>query len=197
MTDLTTRAAVKLQLGIGTVTDDSLLDVYVTQASEAVEKYCHRRFIAATETRLYDAAYPTIEGPKLYLDDDMVSVGTISNGVNGTLSADQYRVLPQNKTPKYAVELLPSANISWTTSNQGNRQNAIVITGEYGYCTAGNVPNVITLAATKLAAWLYQNRDNDGTSFSLPDGSKTIPAEAPPLVIKLLNEGGFVRKTVR
>src|SRR5690349_21238024 len=99
MADLTTVAAVKRQLGIGVggtlnTTDDDLIALYVTQASQLIETECMRPFSATVGTLFYDAKYPVIEKSILYFDQDYLGVDAVSNGTNGTINAANYRLLP-------------------------------------------------------------------------------------------------------
>lgn len=200
MADLTTTTAVKRQLNIGpngttNTIDDDLIALYVTQASQLIETECIRPFSATVGTLFYDAKYPVIENNVLYFDQDYLGVDAVSNGVNGTINAANYRLLPLHYSPKYALQLLPKSNLSWQTGSDGFTQNAICVIGTTGYCATGSQPADITLAATKLAAWLYQNRDNDGSSVQLADGSVAIPAEAPTFVLRTISK--YVRRTAR
>ena len=186
MSDLTTAAAVKAQLKITETGDDTLLADYVTQASKMVETFCGRQFANTAGTLAFDTYGPHIQGDRLYLGQDVLSITSLTNGGDGVLPATAYRLWPLNTSPKYAVELLPSGGYAWETDSDGYAEGAIVVVGSLGYCTAATRPADVTLAATKLAAWLYQNRDNDGSTVQLGNGALAIPAEAPALVFKLL-----------
>jgi hypothetical protein len=80
--------------------------------------------------------------------------------------------------------------MTWLVGNEGYAQNAITTIGSFGFCATA--PADVTLAATKFAVWLYQNRDNDGAIIEMADGTKSIPAEAPQLVFKILEK--YTRK---
>lgn len=203
MADLTTTALVKRQLaspnGTMSAVDDDLIGYYVTQASDDFEKAVNRWWIdnegiyhpAFTPTygTLYrDALYPQISGRRLYFGVDVLSVVAVSNGANGTLTPDKYRLLPVNGSPKYALELTTPSGISWQQSNAGSWQNAIVITAQFGEYTSSNLPANVELAVTKYAAWLFQNRDNDGSTFVAANGEAVIPSNAPALVLKIVDQ---------
>lgn len=184
--DYTTTAAVKSQLGITGSGDDALLDLYVSQASAAIRNICGRNFHETTGTLYYRFGEPDTFGSRLLFDADVQSVVSISNGTNGTLADSDYITLPPNVSPKYGVELRESSGKTWTYGLQGDRPNAIVVTAVTGYCTTADRPADITLAATKLAAWLYQNRDNVEQAIQTADGTTVLPTEAPPMVMRLL-----------
>ena len=198
MADYTTLAAVKQQLNIGqngtlNTVDDSLISVYVTEASQMIATETLRDFAETVGTLFYDTTYPVTTNNILYFDQDWIGVDAISNGANGTINAANYRLLPPNFTPKYGLQLLVKSNLVWQVGNDGFAQNAICVIGTQGYCLSANRPADITLAATKLAAWLYQNRDNDGSTVQVADGSIAIPANAPTFVLRTINK--YVRRT--
>lgn len=197
MADLCSVAAVKRQLNIGAtgtanVIDDDLIAVYVTDASKLIETECARTFSATVGTYLYDVGYPVTEGRKLYFRDDMLGVDYLVNGANGTLTSAHYRLLPLDTSPKYALQLLDSAGMEWQIGNDGYRQNAILLVGTAGFCLTGTLPADISLSTTKLAAWLYQHRDDTGDSIQMADGSVVIPSNAPQFVLRTLSR--YVRR---
>ncbi len=193
MADLTTLAAVKLQLSIGTLlnTDDALLSTYVTEASQMIETYTKRTFNAANGTLTFDIAPPYIYGRKLFFREDVLGVYELRNGNGSVIAPDQYRFLPLNNTPLYGLELLPSASVTWSPTPAGDWLSAITLAGTLGY--SSTPPSDIQLAATKLAAWLYQNRDNSDDNVRFADGSMTIPSAAPAIVLRILNNGRYVK----
>lgn len=202
LNDLTSVALVKQQLrspnGTMSDVDDDLIALYVTQASDDFERAVNRgwidnegiyhpAFTPSYGTMQIDAMYPQIEGKKVYFGQDVLNVVSISNGANGTLTSDQYRLLPVNNSPKYAVELSTPA-ISWQCGSGGSPQGAIVVTAQFGEYTATNLPANVELAVTKYASWLYMNRDNDGSTFVAANGEAIIPANAPQLVLKVVDQ---------
>jgi len=191
MGDLTTLTAVKLQLDIANTSDDTLLSTYVTQASQMIETYTKRTFNAANGTLTFDIAPPYIYGRKLFFREDVLGVYELRNGNGTVITADQYRFLPLNNTPLYGLELLPSASVNWAWTPAGDWMSAITLAGTLGYSTTP--PQDVQLAATKLAAFLYQSRDNEGDNVRFADGSMSIPAEAPAIVLRILNTGRYVR----
>lgn len=198
MSDLTTVGMVKRQLGIGSqgtvnTVDDDLLGLYVTQASQMIETECSRVFSASVGTQLYDAAYPVVCNNVLYFDQDYIGVDAVWNGANGTLDPSTYRLLPLRYAPKYGLQLLVSSNDVWVVGNNGYAQQAIGVIGTTGFCKTGEQPADITLAATRLASWLYQNRDNDGSTVQIADGSIAIPAQAPTFVLRTISK--YIRRT--
>lgn len=190
MTDLTTLQAVKRQLANSTGTmgdiDNDLIEQYVTDASVAFESACRRTIAGAVGTLTFDACYPTIEGRTLYVGQDLLGVIQITNGTNGaagtgTLATDEYRMLPLNVSPKYGIQLLQG--LTWQTGTDGYIENAIQVIGTFGMFTSDNIPSDITLAATKLAAWLYQTRDDNEGVIHTANGDTILPPDVPKIVV--------------
>jgi hypothetical protein len=192
MSNLTTVDAVKRAIGIGVngtanTVDDDLLLTFVGQASEMINAYCRRNFYVTYGTMYYDSLYPQIDGRRLFFTEDWLQVDYVWNGANGTLQSNQYRLLAPHYSPKYALEILPSSQLAWTVGNDGYNQDAIGVIGSFGYCDDNTRPQSITFAATKLASWLYMNRDNDGTVIQMGDGNLAIPSNAPSIVFTTLD----------
>lgn len=189
MADYSTLAAVKAQLNIagsldGTLTDDALIETYITQASQMIDTATRRTFVENIGTLYMDACPPYAYGRTLYFrEHDVLSVHEVINGDGYTLTASDYVLKPNNSAPKYAIEFKSGSGRIWQGSSAG-REQAITIGCTRGYCTEANRPADITLAATKLAAFLYQNRDNTEQTVRFADGSAEIPASAPSLVLQ-------------
>lgn len=198
MPNLTTRALVRQQLGISSTQDDGLIDLYVEQAAAMIETHCNRIFGTFIEALRYDARESIIggriKGRMLFFDTDVLGVDSVVNGADGTLDSTDYRLLPSNPPshrrtapfPRYGIELLPSSGRRWARGELGDRENAIIVNGTIGYCLPSQVPPDVRLAATRLAAWLYQNRDNDGATIQMADGTLNMPAEAPSFVLNTI-----------
>lgn len=200
MAYLTTTAAVKRQLGlVGTVQgtlndntdDDDLIGTYVAQATELFNSEVGYTFIATNGTLELDACAPHAYGRKLFFLKPVVGVYSIVNGDGQTLTETEYRLLPANESPKYAAELKTGSGKFWTFTN--SPQAAIIVGGTLGYATEANVPADVTLAVTKLAANLYQNRDNKGDIIRFADGSSQVPADAPGIIFKIIDKYASVR----
>jgi hypothetical protein len=158
MTDYCTTADVKLQLGIplDDTTDDALLAGYVTNASRDIDHECGRQFTGVYDTRTRHAIYD-VKGQILYLDEDLAAIEAVINGNGVTVAGSDYVTLPPNTVPFHALALKSNSSISWTYS--GAAEDAISITGTWGYTAGTTPPHTIRNAAIHLAAWYYHNKD--------------------------------------
>lgn len=187
MVNLTTVSAVKDMLHITNDADDSLLGTLVTQASQDFSTEARRQFYAQPGATLtYDLQYPQVVNNKVFFLTDMLGVDRIINGNGSVIPPSTFRLLPLNASPKYAAQLLLGSNEMFV---QGNNlwQGAVIVQGTTGFCPTGEAPSDVTLAVTKLAAWYYQTRDNNGDVVRFADGSSQIPANAPAMVLRTVN----------
>lgn len=195
MATLTTIDAVKRQLGIttyvdGTLTtntdDDDVLQAAVDQASAMFQTEVRREFTATPGATLtYDLAPPDIYGSKLYFGADFLGVDQVYNGNGSLIPAANYVLLPNNGLPKYGLQMV-NGNGQWYFNNNTGYKAAIVVNGTTGFCELEDRPSDVVRAVTKLAAWLYQTRDNTGDVVKFADGTMSIPGDVPSIVIQTI-----------
>lgn len=196
MADLTTVARVKRELeitkyvngtlSVNTVDDDILADK-VTEASQLFETETRYTFSATPfATLTYDLAPPDVYGRKLFFGTPFQGVDRIINGDGTVFTAADYFLLPNNVTPKYGAQLNNMQAIFWQLSTANGYKQAIQVQGTTGFCATGEQPADVTMAVTKLAAFLYQIRDNSGEVVKFADGTMAIPAGVPDIVIRTI-----------
>jgi hypothetical protein len=123
----------------------------------------------------------------LFLDHDLCQVTSITNGDGETLSSGDYVMLPVNDPPYYAIKLLASSGKWWQPDSNGDPENAIAVTGRWAYSVTA--PQPITHATIRLAAWMYQQKENFqdiDRAIRAPDGSILLPARLPHDIEALL-----------
>lgn len=173
----TTTALLKTYLGITGSNDDTLLGTLIDRAQAMIDSHCHRTFEASANTsRTFDAGRD-VNGAVLYLDYDLCSINSITNGDGTTVTTSQYTTEPRNETPYYAIRLLSSAGIAWTYST--DPEDAITISGKWAY--SENAPNDIVHVALRLAGYLYRQRDNaaDLDRAVIAGNATILPAQLP------------------
>lgn len=196
MADLTTLEAVKRQLGLitnvnGTMVDntddDDIISTYITEASQLFETETRYSFFATGGATLtYNLTPPDIYGRKLFFGKPILAIDRVLNGDGSEITASDYTLLPNNDSPKYALQLTTYSNVFWQVSPTTGYAQAITINGTTGYCDTGDQPSDVTLAATKLAAHLYLTRDNMG-QIQVAEGFVSIPSDTPKLVLRIIN----------
>ena len=179
--DYTTWAAVKTYLDISGTGDDALGALLVARVTDAIDRYCRRRFRAVTATRYFDVP----EDDTLWLDDDLLSITTLTNGDSTVITSASYVLLPVNKSPKYAVRLKENTSTVWEGSTTTDYQ-VISIAGSWGYSTTP--PDDIVHATIRWTAWLYRQRDGvfgqSGTAgrVGVIDAPQSLPDDIEQLL---------------
>lgn len=109
--------------------DDSIMSDMLQGISRWIDDQCHRTFYPRVETRLFD--YP--EDEILFLDDDLLSLTTLTNGDSTVITSTQYLLYPKNSYPKQWVKILPSTSLAWEPTDDGDVESAISILGWWGF----------------------------------------------------------------
>jgi len=174
----TTATAVKAYLGETGTDDDALIETLVGAAQAWIDNHTGRTFEASADaTRYFDCASPTVDGRRLYLDRDLCAITSITNGDGAEVAATEYVTQPRNDAPYYAIDLLGSKGVVWRAGDDA--ENAIAIVGKWAYSASAST--VIEQACTRLAAYLYRQKDAnvfDTTAF--PEaGVITVPQGMP------------------
>lgn len=174
----TTVSLLKTYLGATTSNDDTLLTALIARAQAIIDAYCQRTFEASANTsKTFDADRDT-DGAWLYLDEDLASINTVTNGDGDVLTAStEYMTEPRNRTPYFAIKLISQSGLSWTWTTAP--ENAITISGKWAYSTTA--PDDIVHATLRLAAYLYRQRDNaaDLDRAVIAGNATILPAQLP------------------
>ena len=109
--------------------DDAILEKIIGSASRYIDNQTGRTFYPRVETRYYNA----VSSRKMWLDDDLLEVISLTNGEGTAIVATSYNLLPLNEYPKYAVNLIPSSNIYWQLDSSSNEEGVIDLEGIWGY----------------------------------------------------------------
>lgn len=186
---ITDLAAVRECLGgIQSADDDGYIQRTIDRAAAFIDDQTGRTFEAVTATRYYDPTdEEVVNGRFLYLDKDLVSVTTLTNGDSDVLTVTtEYILQPYNAGPPYhTVQLIESGGITWTYAT--DPEIAISLLGSWGY--AATAPTTIAEACALQAAWYYRAReagpDQDRTIIA--NGVVIAPASVPMLVDEMLD----------
>jgi hypothetical protein len=184
----------KTYLDITSSGDDTLIADVLTRAQALIEAATNRVFeAAANSSRLFDAV-TDVEGAVLYLDEDLASINSITNGDSGAtaITSGQYVSEPRNETPYYAIRLLDSTSLDWEYN--ADPENAITVNGKWAY--SESAPADIVQATVRLAAFLYRQKESNvdvDRVMQLPDGSMVLPSGLPRDVTSIIKKYRKVR----
>jgi hypothetical protein len=181
-----TVAQVKTYLGISAATDDALIADLLASASQAIDTLTHTTFAAQVNATRYFDSCDDVEGLTLMLDNDLCAIASITNGDGSTVISGRYVTNPRNTVPYYSISLKVSYGLMWTADNNGDSENAIAISGKWGY--SQTPPPDIEQACLRLASYYYRQKDSQVFDVTAtPElGQITIPQGVPPDVTRLI-----------
>ena len=184
---ITDTEEIKLILDMDDSPDDGLLQLLIVDAEAHIKTQTGRQFTAAAATRYFDPTDPAVvDGPYLYLDEDLVSVTTLTNGDSNVLTVTtEYILQPVNDGPPYdTVQLVTSGGIVWTYAT--DHEMAISLLGSWGY--QATAPADIKRAVQLLTGYYYRSREAlpDQDRPLIVDGVVIAPAQVPGDVEKLI-----------
>jgi hypothetical protein len=155
--------------------DDSVIEDCIEAASRYIDGETLRTFYARTETRYYDVpeaqGRPLLSGRLilgsrlLKLDDDLLTITTLTNGDGNTIDATEYNLIPKNLTQKRAIKLKASSSKYWDMDSDGNTEWVISVAGTWGY--SSTAPHDIRQACLMIGHSIYKRRMGENTSSSV------------------------------
>ena len=169
--------------------DDELIANLIEAASRMIDVKTSRTFYARTETRSYDVP----SSRKLRLDDDLISITTLTNGDDTTIADTEYNLIPANETPKFAIVLTDITAVYWVASTAGSYEQVIDVEGSWGYSTTA--PENIKLATKMIVKNAYDKREGqgvEGVAKVTAMGVVLAPIGIPKMAAKLISP--YIRK---
>lgn len=156
--------------------EDDLLQTFLDEATVEVDRQTGRTFVGDDYSRYFTA--DDVDGQTLYLDMDLLSVTTLTNGDGSTISSNDYWLLPLNSATKHAIKL--KSNVAWTFDVDGT----IEVDGLWAFSAT---PPADIKRATKRLAWFYwMKRTASGETSVAGDNVAIVPAEYPADVDSVL-----------
>lgn len=140
-----------------TVDDNVIIDI-IEGASRWIDAETGRTFYARTETRYYDVP----EDRFLPLDDDLLTVTTLTNGDSQVLTTSHYNLWPKNKAPYLAINMKESSPYYWASDSDSNTEAVITVVGTWGY--SATAPSDINIACLQIAQNAYKRRFGENVS---------------------------------
>lgn len=109
--------------------DDAVLERIIEAASRYIDKKSRRIFYPLYGTRYYNVP----EERRLYLDEDLLELTTLTNGDDTEISASDYMLLSRNAYPKWAIKLLDTTDTAWEVDGDNNAEGVIEALGWWGF----------------------------------------------------------------
>jgi hypothetical protein len=170
-----TREDVKQALDLKeTARSNGNVDRAIEAASRDVEGFLHRRFYPVTDTRSWDWPDQYAQPQRLWLDDsELITLTSISSGGISISTADVLLEPNRSGPPYNRIEL----NLGTSAAFNGGqtRQQAVTITGLWGYRDDETAAGTVTAAASDTATTiLVSNAAAIGVGQVLRIGSERL-----------------------
>jgi len=162
--------------------DDTVLSDILDGASRLIDAETRHTFYARTDTREYDVP----DDGTLYLDDDLLTITTLTNGDAEVLTTSDYYLKPNNEYPKYAIAFKDASTKAWEEDSSGNSEQVISVAGTWGY--SATAPTDIKEACLQIASYYYHKRFGEGenTEADVVAGGVVITARDIPASAKAI-----------
>lgn len=139
-------------------TDDTTIEGIIEMASRFIDAETKRTFYARSETKYFDVP----EGRELPLNDDLLTITTLTNGDGTVLTSTYYNLVPKNRSPYYAIRLKELSSYAWSVDSSGNTEYVITVVGTWGY--ASTAPADIKNACLMIAQSVYNRRGGENVT---------------------------------
>jgi hypothetical protein len=192
MSTYATLAVLKSRLGVADTSQDDILTAALNWSDALINAACDRRFSAATATRyfgpdridwdgnlnLVPIGYRSIELPykRLFLDDDLLVVTTLTNGDGTVIPSNGYFLEPFNApadSQPYSSILLKSS-YAWTWDTDGR----VSVAGSWGYSSTAD--SLVVGSALVFSEWMYRARAPQDVTTIFDNQTKKVKAEGFP-----------------
>jgi hypothetical protein len=109
--------------------DDGVIVDLLEKASRYIDEQTTRQFYPTIETHLYNIPSDSC----LWLDQDLLSVITLTNGDAVAITSTDYSLLSPNVTPHYAIKLKDISSVAWSANSDGSSEQVISVAAWWGY----------------------------------------------------------------
>ena len=165
-------------------TDDGVIERMIEQASRYIDIQTGRTFYARTETHYFDVP----GGRELRMDDDLLTITTLTNGDDNTIADTEYNLVPKNTTPYYAIRLKQMSSKYWDSDSDGNTEDVISVAGTWGY--SDGAPMDVQQACEDIVLRMYGRRygkGNDGQVKVTAAGVVVTPNDVSSQTQRVIN----------
>jgi len=179
----TNTAAVRTYLDISGAADDDLIETLIDAAQAAIDNHCHRTFEASADsTKYFDFSAEFVDGDTLWLDDEICSITTVTNGDGVAVSSSEYTTIPRNADRFFGIRILSNSGKYWTYTDEW--MDAIEVTGKWAWSTTA--PDDVVQACKRLASFYYKQRDQQMFDVTAIEAGTVITPVGLPLDVRLL-----------
>jgi hypothetical protein len=176
--------------------EDTLLQKFLDQADAEIDAQTGRNFGQGANNHTHYYTEDDIDDDTLYLDADLVSVTTLTNGDGTTISSSDYWLLPMNASVTgqngydgsfWGIKL--KSTIDWQTPTDGR----ISVNGRWGFMQGAPVD--VVRAAMRIAYWYWTKRNQTGAT-EIAGAELTQQSDSYPTDVRIVFER-YRRRMVR
>lgn len=153
-----TLTEIKADRNITGVTEDVILQDKLDAATARIDEYTNREFAVSANSDRYFDSCSDVDGLTLFLDKDIHTITSITNGDGTAVASTDYVTQPRNATPYYAIKLKSSKSLWWEDDTNGDSEDAITVNGKWGYSEAANA--LVKSVCLELAGYYYVRRQS-------------------------------------
>jgi len=147
------------KIGSTDADDDTVIESCIESASRFIDIETGRTFYARTETRKYSVPSDL---RALVLDDDLLTITTLTNGDGNTIASSEYNLWPVNTSPYRRIILKSASTTFWLQDSSSNVDYVISVAGTWGY-VAATPTDIYTICLIAANAY-YKRRAGESTS---------------------------------
>jgi len=179
-----------------TTAENTLLQQFLDQADAEIDAQTGRSFGQGANNHTHYYTEDDIDDDTLYLDADLVSVTTLTNGDGTVISSANYWLLPMNASVTgqngydgsfWGIKLKSASD--WQTPTDGR----ISVNGRWGFMQGA--PLDVVRAAMRIAYWYWTKRNQTG-STEIAGAELTQQSDSYPADVRIVFER-YKRRVVR
>ena len=179
-----------------TADENTVLQKFLNQADAEIDAQTGRSFGQGVNNHTHYYTEDDIDDDTLYLDADLVSVTTLTNGDDAVISSADYWLLPMNASVTgangydgsfWGIKLKSARD--WQTPTDGR----ISVNGRWGFMQAA--PLDIVRCAMRIAYWFWTKRNQTGAT-EIAGAELTQQSDSYPTDVRIVIDR-YKRRVVR
>ena len=179
-----------------TADENTVLQKFLNQADAEIDAQTGRSFGQGVNNHTHYYTEDDIDDDTLYLDADLVSVTTLTNGNDTVISSADYWLLPMNASVTgangydgsfWGIKLKSTSD--WQTPTDGR----ISVNGRWGFMQGA--PLDIVRCAMRIAYWFWTKRNQTGAT-EIAGAELTQQSDSYPTDVRIVIDR-YKRRVVR
>lgn len=141
-------------------------------ATTFIERETRRKFSAVSATRKFGPECVSFTDPQLLMvDEDLLTVTTLTNGNGTTIASNAYELWPRNGSPYFGIRVKSSS--AWAFSDD---DATVSVAGTWGFMAS---PDTDVKRVTARLAYLEQQRRTNTGEVMVMQGAMEYTARVP------------------